>query len=160
MANIRIGSLPTYTGDTTGAYLVMNDSGNTTTYKVLTDDVANNIGVLGITIDGAGSVITTGLKGYLVVPYDATIESWSVVADTTGSIVLDVWKSSSYTIPGSAADSIAGTEKPTLSSQQINTDLSLTTWTTSLLVGDVIGFNVDSASTITRATIEIKVKKL
>lgn len=34
MANVQIGSLPTYTGDTTGVYLVMNDSGNTTTYKV------------------------------------------------------------------------------------------------------------------------------
>lgn len=34
MANVQIGSLPTYTGDTTGVYLVMNDSGNTITYKV------------------------------------------------------------------------------------------------------------------------------
>lgn len=34
MANVQIGNLPTYTGNTTGVYLVMNDSGNTTTYKV------------------------------------------------------------------------------------------------------------------------------
>jgi hypothetical protein len=34
MANIQIGSLPTYTGDTTGVFLVMNDSGNTQTFKV------------------------------------------------------------------------------------------------------------------------------
>lgn len=35
MANIQIGSLPTFTGDTTGAFLVMNNSGNTQTFKVL-----------------------------------------------------------------------------------------------------------------------------
>ena len=30
MANILIGNLPTYSGDTTGVFVVMNDSGNTT----------------------------------------------------------------------------------------------------------------------------------
>ena len=34
MADILISNLPLYTGDTTGSYLVMNDSGETTTYKV------------------------------------------------------------------------------------------------------------------------------
>jgi len=34
MANILIGNLPTYTGNTTGFYIPVNDSGNTTTYKV------------------------------------------------------------------------------------------------------------------------------
>ena len=35
MASILIRDLPTYTGDTSDVYFVMNDSGNTTTYKVL-----------------------------------------------------------------------------------------------------------------------------
>ena len=34
MADILISNLPLYTGQTTGSYLVMNDSGETTTYKV------------------------------------------------------------------------------------------------------------------------------
>jgi hypothetical protein len=34
MANILIGNLPTYTGNTTGFNIPVNDSGNTTTYKV------------------------------------------------------------------------------------------------------------------------------
>ncbi len=117
-------------------------------------------GTLGITIDGAGTAITTGVKGYIVLPYNATITSWNVVADQSGSVVVDVWKDSSYTIPTGATQSIAGTEKPTLSSQQINSDLSLSTWTTSLVVGDVIAFNVDSATTVERITLQIKVIKL
>jgi hypothetical protein len=34
MANVLIENLPTYTGNTTGFYIPVNDSGNTTTYKV------------------------------------------------------------------------------------------------------------------------------
>ena len=35
MANTKISQLPTFTGDTTGAYLVMDNSGLTETFKVL-----------------------------------------------------------------------------------------------------------------------------
>ena len=80
----------------------------------------SNVGCVGITIDGAGSAITTGIAGSLLVPYDCIIDCWGVVADQSGSIVVDVWKGSSpLSIPTSASDSIAGSEKPTLSSQQI-----------------------------------------
>ena len=34
MADILISNLPLFTGQTTGSYMVMNDSGETTTYKV------------------------------------------------------------------------------------------------------------------------------
>jgi hypothetical protein len=33
MPNIQINNLPLYTGDTTGTYIIINDSGETTTYK-------------------------------------------------------------------------------------------------------------------------------
>jgi hypothetical protein len=42
MANILVGNLPTYTGNTTGAYVVMNDSGNTTTYKTLVSNLGSS----------------------------------------------------------------------------------------------------------------------
>jgi len=44
MANTQINQLPLYTGDTTGAYLVMNNSGETTTYKVTKE---NLVGITG-----------------------------------------------------------------------------------------------------------------
>ena len=34
MSNVKISSLPSYTGNTSGSWLVMNNSGETTTYKV------------------------------------------------------------------------------------------------------------------------------
>ena len=119
----------------------------------------NPLGSFGITIDGGGSSITTGVKGYVEVPYSGTITGWTLVSDVVGSIVIDVWRDTYGNFPPSVADSISGSEKPTLSSSQKNQDLSLSTWTTSVTAGDIIGFKVDSASTLTRVNLAIKITK-
>jgi hypothetical protein len=118
-----------------------------------------NKGSFGITIDGGGSVITTGVKGYVTVPYNGTITGWDIFADVTGSIVIDVWKDTYANFPPLVADTIAGTEKPTLSSAIKNQDTNLTSWTTAVTAGDIIAFNVDSASTLTRVNLIIYVTK-
>jgi len=114
-------------------------------------------GSFGITIDGGGSAITTGNKGYLTIPYGGTITGWRIISDQSGSCVVDVWKTANA-IPTSS-NTITGTEKPTLSSQQLNTDTTLTTWTSSVSPGDIFAFNVDSASTVTRVNVSIYVTK-
>jgi hypothetical protein len=43
MANTKISALPTYTGDTTGAYLVMDNSGLTETYKVSKETLMSSV---------------------------------------------------------------------------------------------------------------------
>lgn len=110
-------------------------------------------------IDGGGAVITTGQKGHLEIPADGAIEGWTILADQSGSIVVDVWKDTYANFPPTVADTIAGTEKPTLSSVQKNQDLTLTTWTTTVTRGDIIAFNVDSATTVERVTVSIRVRK-
>lgn len=112
--------------------------------------------VVGITL--AGSPITTGVKGAGIrVPFAGTIVKWTVLADAVGSIVVDVWKDTLANYPPTVADSIAGSEKPTLSSQRTNEDSTLSTWTTAVSAGDVILFNVESVSGVTKVTIEIEI---
>lgn len=106
-------------------------------------------------IDGGGSAITTGVKGFVEIPYAMTITGWQIFADQVGSIVIDVWKDTYANFPPTGADSIAGSEKPTLVSAQSNQDLSLSTWTTTAVAGDILAFNVDSISTVTRVTVSI-----
>mgnify|MGYP001617186754 CR=1 FL=1 len=113
-----------------------------------------SIGSFGITIDGGGSVIATGSKGYIQIPFGMTITEWDLFADVSGSIVIDLKKSTYAGFP--TTSSIAGSDKPTLSSAQKNTSTLLTGWSLSILSGDVIEFNVDSASTVTRVTLIIK----
>jgi hypothetical protein len=115
------------------------------------------LGAFGLTIDGSGNVISTGFKQYLISPYDCNIYGWDIIGDVTGDIVIDVWKSNS--VPTSL-DSITGTEKPTLSSQQINSNSALTTWTTLVNTGDILAFNVDSVVDLTKITLIIKNIKL
>ena len=43
MANTKISALPTFTGDTSGVYLVMNNSGNTESYNVTKETLLSNI---------------------------------------------------------------------------------------------------------------------
>lgn len=153
----KVYALPTYSDTTnsgTSRILGIDNTG-----KLFNTDInpsAVNTGTIGITIDGAGSVITTGFKQYVVIPYNCVITDWYIIADVVGSIVIDVWKDTS--IP-TVSNTIAGSEKPTLSSQQNNSDNLLTTWTTTVTAGDIIGFNVDSVSTITKATLVIKIRK-
>lgn len=108
-------------------------------------------------IDGGGSAITTGVKGYLEVPFDCTISAVTMLADQTGSIVIDVWKDTYANYPPTDADSITASAVPTISSAVKSQDSTLTGWTTALTEGDILGFNVDSATTVTRVTISLKV---
>jgi len=110
-------------------------------------------------IDGGGSAITTGVKGDIMIPFDCTVLGWDIVSDTSGSIVVDVWKDTYANFPPTVADTITGSEKPTLSSAQKNQDISLSSWTTTLTRNDWLRYNVDSATTVTRVTIAIRVKR-
>ena len=127
-----------------------------------TSGVNGSVGVtasaFGITIDGGGSAITTGLKGTITLPFGGTITQWDLLSDVSGSIVIDVQKTSYASYPTGGV-SIAGSELPTLSSSTKNQDTNLTTWTTSVSAGDILLFNVNSASTLTRANLVIKINR-
>ena len=62
MPQIKISNLPLYTGNTTGAYLVMNNSGQTTTYKVTRESIIGASGTSG-TSGSSGSNGSSGSSG-------------------------------------------------------------------------------------------------
>ncbi len=105
----------------------------------------------GITLDGQGGVISTGSKGYIVVPYDGTITRWDMVSGITGSIVIDL-KRNGVSIIGAG-------NKPTLATQSIS-NATVSGWTsTTLTTNDIIEFNVDSATTVQRTNTFIRVNR-
>lgn len=110
-------------------------------------------------IDGGGVVITTGMKGHLEIPFACTITAARLFADQSGSIVVDIWKDSYANYPPTVADTITASAKPTLSSAQKSEDTTLTGWTTAVATGDVLAFNVDSAATVTRVTLSLKLRR-
>lgn len=115
---------------------------------------------VGYTISGGGAAITTGVAGVgLTVPFAATINSVTLQADQTGSIVIDIWKTTYASYPPTVSNTICASAKPTITSGIKYTDSTLTGWTTSIAAGDVLYFNVDSCSTITGVVLTLKVTK-
>ena len=127
-------------------------------------------GSFGIVIDGGGSAITTtGVSGFVSIPYSGTIVSWTIIAEAIGgspSCVVDVQKTTYSGLGVGSPAFIAGTEKPTITSGNYvsdflskNEDNTLSTWTTSVSAGDIIIFNLDSVSNTKRITLSIKINK-
>ena len=115
--------------------------------------------VINYVIDGGGSALTTGVKGFIEIPFSMTITGVTMMADQSGSAVVDIWKDTYANYPPTVADTITAAAKPTITGATKSQDLTLTGWTTSVAAGDILGFNVDSATTITRLTVAIRGKK-
>lgn len=111
-------------------------------------------------IDGAGAIYSNGIKGYIQVPFNCEIVSVTMLADRVGSTVIDIWKAPYETYPPLAANSICASAKPTITSAIKSTNDTLTGWTTAVTAGDVLAFNVDSVTTITRVTITLDVDRI
>ena len=112
-------------------------------------------------IDGGGSAISVGMKGYVEVPFIGTLAQVDMVADRTGSIVIDLWKCSFAQFDAGAThpvagDKITGSTPLTITSAVKSTDSTLTGWTKALAAGDILGFNVNSVAAIQRVTITLK----
>ncbi len=102
-----------------------------------------------IVIDGQGAVISTGIVGDIVAKDDMTITGWTLLADQSGSVAVDVWKDTYANYPPVDADSIV-TPSITTATKNQATGLSI-----SVTKGDVLRFNVDSATTIERVTLAL-----
>lgn len=106
---------------------------------------------ISFTIGDGTSVITTGDIGiYLTAAFACTIRRIDVSAKQSGSITVDVWKKAGA-IP-SAADKISASAPLTLSSSQLSQSGSLAGWALAVAIGDVFGFSVASATTVTLVT--------
>lgn len=111
------------------------------------------VSTLNFLIDGGGAVISTGIKGDLVVDFACTITKWTVLADVSGSIAVAIWKDSYANFPPVVGDLLV---TPTISGA---TKAQTGSLSHALAAGDVLRFNVNSAATITKATIALTVSR-
>ena len=120
---------------------------------------ATAVDTIGITLDGTGSGLTTGQKGYVRVPFNATITEWSIISKESGSIVFTIWKAAGGVKPIST-DSITPSGRPTLSVQEYNSATPPVGWTTlSISAGDILGWNVESTSGTSWVVLQLTVTK-
>jgi hypothetical protein len=113
-----------------------------------------------VIIEGQNYPIDIGRKVAVRVPYDCVLTECMMLADQSGSMVVDIWKDTYGNYPPDNSDSIVSTSPPTLSGTDHSIDTILAGWTTALAEDDILAFNVDSCSVITRVTISLKFEKV
>ena len=114
---------------------------------------------LSVVVGDGVSVVPTGVVEYLEVPFACTINRVTMLADQSGSLVVDIWKDTYANYPPLDADSITASAVPTITTAVKSQDSTLTGWTTAVTAGDILAFNVDSSTTITQATVSLKCTK-
>ena len=100
-----------------------------------------------------------GIKGHITLDVTGTIDSWTIVAEQAGTLIVDIKKSTFNDYPSMV--SITGTEKPYLGvingmTQTKNKDEDLTTWNRVLNAGDVLQYEVVAVSNVKRFLIALK----
>lgn len=111
-------------------------------------DTSKFIKDINIVIGDGDVVIASGTLGYSApISFSGKITSWNLAEVSSppisGSIVIDIWKSTAENYPPTEINSITANSKPELNTQYINKDEELVDWNTYLSSGDVIGFTVE-----------------
>ena len=117
--------------------------------------VADLTRTINFVLDNGSNDITSGVKGSLGLDVSGRIESWTLVSENEGSIVIDIKKDKYDTYPDSLT-SIVGSEYPRLSTQKKNRDESRSTWTTDVVAGDILDFSVVSCSGIQKCSLFLR----
>lgn len=109
-----------------------------------------------LVLDNGGVALLASTKADVYVPFACTIQEWTILADVSGSIVLDLWMDTYANYPPTVADTITAAAKPTVTTAVKGQSSTLTGWTTAVPAGDSIRVNVDSITSITRAVLTLK----
>lgn len=117
--------------------------------------VADLTRTINFVLDNGSNDITSGVKGSLGLDVSGRIESWTLVSENEGSIVIDIKRDKYDTYPDSLT-SIVGSEYPRLSTQKKNRDESLSTWTTDVVAGDILDFSVVSCTGIQKCSLFLR----
>lgn len=114
--------------------------------------------VLGITIDGGGNTIASGTKGFLEVPYAATVKAGTLLADQNGSIQIETWRTNAGNLTLLARAGSLGTNF--LTTTNWSKDYTLSGWSSvAISSNDILGFVVTTnAASCTRVTLQLQVQ--
>lgn len=115
------------------------------------------VGAIPARLGDGVTALQVGTLADVVIPFNCTITSATLLAKESGSVVVDIWVDTYANFPPSNTDSITASAPPTISSGIKSQDTTLTGWTTALTGGSTMRFYVESASGITQVTCQLAV---
>ncbi len=112
-------------------------------------------------IDGGGSAITTGIKGFIEAPFDGSLEEIRLFADqAAGNISIDILRDTYANYPPDDTWDRMGNPVTIVGTNKSEDDLS--GWAVAdrlFSAGDIFAFDVNSCLTHTRVTISMTVNR-
>jgi hypothetical protein len=134
-------------GGTPGDSLVWVGPGqNDVAWATINSAYAN----IGVNFDGAGSLLGLGSFCDVVMPWPCTIISNELLVDPSGTVVVDIYKSTYAAYPPVVGGKITASAPLNVSAGVKSVDTTLTGWSTTLLQGDILRFIL--TTTILNAT--------
>ena len=148
---IRINNLPAASSvDTSKDYFILMQDGIT---KRATPSQFSSgstpLHSFGITVDGAGTTLTNGSKGFVTIPYDCTITNWYLAADQAGYVQFDIKRGGTSIIGTGNTPAILGYQ---------TANAAVSGWdSVAVTAGDVLEFEITGTTQgITRVNLVIK----
>jgi hypothetical protein len=166
LLNLKNGTGITITDDGVGGVTVTGSASGVTSVAAnsplassggTTPTISANLpGGIGVSIYGA-AVPNTGLLGFVQIPFNCTINSWTILMNATGSAQFDVQTSTYAGFP--TTSSIVASLPPVVTAAQSATSSTLTGWSTTITAGTVVAFYLTSVSTATIISMTLKVTR-
>ncbi len=100
-------------------------------------------------VDGQGSVVSTGTKNPIKIPFGGTLKGWLLIGKPSGSVSVDIFRAADGA--GLPVTSIIGSAtKPALASAVENSATTFASWTsTELTAKDNLAISLSGVSTCT-----------
>lgn len=140
---------------TAGVGLTLTDAGAGGSVTLTAKAVQTAGAAFGDAVNTAS--VAAGTTCYVRVPYAGAIAEWHIVASGSCSATIDIWKAAGA-LP-TVANTITASAKPALSSQATASSSTLTGWTTSVAVGDVLAFHLEALTgSVNSIAISLKIQ--
>lgn len=147
--------IPLMSKFSSASYLFRQEDGDT----INVNNVGNKLLAFKLKKTSSSGTLSSGDYVDYYFTYPCVIKSWTVVANTTGSIQFDLWKDTYANYPPTVADTITASDKPKIVSATKATGSTLTGWTKDINIGDILRVYVDSVSDLREAYLYIEVQQ-
>ena len=141
------------------ALIYMSDGDAWSTWATLGGEAVVIPGSIVAIFDGGGDALVADSFVDIPMPDDGTITAWTLLADQSGDVELDIRVDSFANFPPTGADSIVAAAPPEITADTKATSSTLTAWDTSLTAGDIMRVVVVSATDITKVTLYLTVNR-
>lgn len=132
-----------------GKHFIDDDGTHDSRYYLRSESNNNDDGFEFVIGNGVDAV-AVGEYAEVVVPYQANLQGWMILAEPAGSATLDVWRVEAANYPPTIGNSIVGGDPPVLTAATYAADDVLYEWDGQFLLGDVVRVLVTAVSGITQ----------